>query len=273
MGLLASMFEEPVRYLTDIIQHNRPIWQLIEGTDALVDRRLAEHYGFIEEGAVELPGPFLADNQWQRIRDVTNCGRGGILTMGVFLTKNSPGLRTSPVKRGSWVVRQLLGERIPPPPPTVPELPNDEASLHDQTLRTALARHREHASCAGCHDRFDALGLVFEGFDPVGRHRDHDLLGREIDDSATFPDGISRQGVSGLKDYLLGERRRDFVENFCRKLLSFGLGRSLYLSDDLTVAELVRKLEAEQGQIAPLIEAIVTHDSFLKVRVGAAPSR
>ena len=81
--------------------------------------------------------------------------------MAVFLTKNAPGLRTSPVKRGYWVVRRLLGERIPPPPPNVPELPNDESKLGELTLRETLAKHRDHASCAGCHDRFDAIGLGF----------------------------------------------------------------------------------------------------------------
>src|SRR4029078_13070377 len=91
--------------------------------------------------------------------------------MSLFLTQNAPGLRTSPVKRGYWVVRRLLGERIPPPPPNVPELPSDEAKLGDLTLRQTLAMHREHASCASCHERFDSLGLVFEGYGPIGDGR------------------------------------------------------------------------------------------------------
>ena len=92
--------------------------------------------------------------------------------MPVFLTANSPGLRTSPVNRGHWVVRRLLGERIAPPPPQVPDLPDDEAELGDLTLRETLAKHREEKSCATCHERIDSIGLVFEGYGPIGERRD-----------------------------------------------------------------------------------------------------
>ena len=99
--------------------------------------------------------------------DASRYGRGGLLPMSVFLTQNAPGLRTSPVKRGYWVVRRVLGEMIPPPPPIVPELPQDEAKL-DLPLRDMLAKHRENPSCAACHARFDSFGLAFEGYGPVG---------------------------------------------------------------------------------------------------------
>ena len=101
--------------------------------------------------------------------------------MGVFLTSNSSGLRTSPVRRGYWVVHRLLGEHIPPPPPQVPDLPADEADLGDATLREVLANHRRVAMCAKCHDRFDSFGLVFEGYGPVGRLRKVDGGGRKVD--------------------------------------------------------------------------------------------
>src|SRR5204863_4774963 len=121
---------------------------------------LARHYG--------MPDREFRPDEWVRVDDVRKFGRGGVLPMSVFLTKNAPGLRTSPVKRGYWVVRRLLGEYIPPPPPTVPALPNDEVKLGDLTLRETLARHRQDKSCAGCHVHFDAIGLVFEGYGPVG---------------------------------------------------------------------------------------------------------
>src|SRR5205814_8389255 len=115
-----------------------------------------------------------------------------LLPMAVFLTKNAPGLRTSPVKRGYWVVRQVLGEKIPAPPPQVPELPPDEAKL-ELSLREALARHRADKACAGCHERFDSFGLAFEGYGPVGERRSADLGGRPVADSAIFPCG--REGA------------------------------------------------------------------------------
>src|SRR5213075_2193640 len=109
----------------------------------------------------------------------------GLLPMAAFLTKNSPGLRTSPVKRGYWVVTRLLGEHIPAPPPNVPELPADEKKL-TLSLRDTLAKHRENPSCAACHAKFDSFGLAFEGYGPIGEKRSEDLAGRPVDTQAVF---------------------------------------------------------------------------------------
>src|SRR2546423_2359021 len=119
-------------------------------------------------------------DHWVKVDNANEYGRGGLLPMGVFLTQNAPGLRTSPVKRGYWVVRGVLGEQIPPPPAVVPELPHDEAKL-DLPLREVLARHRQDPGCASCHARFDAFGLAFEGYGPVGELRSKDLAGRPVD--------------------------------------------------------------------------------------------
>src|SRR5207253_11514547 len=123
-----------------------------------------------------------------RVDDAERYGGGGVLPMAAFLTQNSPGLRTSPVNRGYWVAKQLLGEVIPPPPPTVPELPADESKM-DLPLGQMLARHRENPACAGCHQRFDGFGLAFEGYGPVGEQRTKDLAGRQVDTRAEFPGG------------------------------------------------------------------------------------
>src|SRR5260370_41523829 len=147
--------------------------------------------------------------------------------MAVFLTKNAPGLRPSPVKRGYWVVRRVLGERIPPPPPSVPEFPKDEANLGELTLPQLLARPRENKSCAACHSRFDSIGLVFEDFGPIGERRAKDLAGHPVQTGASFPDGEERNGLKGLRAYLGEKRQEDHVDNLCRKLLSYALGRSL----------------------------------------------
>ena len=136
-----------------------------------------------------IPGVTGDASAWVRVPDASRYGRGGLLPMAVFLTQNAPGLRTSPVKRGYWLVRRVLGEQIPPPPAVVPELPHDEAKL-ELPLREVLARHREDAACAGCHARFDALGLAFEGYGPVGELRTKDLAGRPVDAGATFPISI-----------------------------------------------------------------------------------
>jgi hypothetical protein len=198
--------------------------------------------------------------------DVRRHSRGGLLPMAVFLTKNAPGLRTSPVKRGYWVVRRLLGEQIPPPPPTVPELPKDEAKFGELTLPQLLARHREDKACAGCHKRFDSIGLAFEGFGPVGERRANDLGGRPVQTTATFPDGNERQGLDGLRAYLRDKRQDDYLDNLCRKLLSYALGRGLQPSDRKTIEAMRRRLTTDGYAFGGLVEAIVTSPQFLNKR-------
>jgi len=172
------------------------------------------------------------------------------------------------VKRGYWVVRRLLGERIPPPPPNVPELPEDESRLGDLTLRETLALHRDNKSCSGCHERFDSIGLAFEGYGPVGERRTKDLGGRPVSTDAVFPGGHAGTGLHGLQTYLRQHRQDEFLDNLCRKLLSYALGRSLILSDDLLVREMRTTLEADDNRFGSLIESIVTSSQFLNRRSG-----
>ncbi|MDB6155497.1 MAG: cytochrome [Chthoniobacteraceae bacterium] len=256
--LRQAMFEEPLRFITDLVSNDRSILDLIFGTYTFVNPLLARHYGMPESTA----GP----NDWVRVNDAVRYGRGGLMPMAVFLTKNAPGLRTSPVKRGNWVVRRILGEQIPPPPAKVPELPANEEQLGSLTLRETLERHRQDKSCAGCHARFDAMGLVFEGYGPIGELRDADLGGRPVDAHAIFPGGSEGSGIAGLREYIGAHRKADYVENLCRKLLSYGLGRSLKLTDDPAIAAMRAKLELNGYRFSSLIESIVTSRQFLNKR-------
>lgn len=255
--LRSAMFEEPIRFLTDVVQSDRSILDLLYGRDTFVNPVLARHYQM----------PALSDaGQWTHVPDARAFGRGGLLPMSVFLTANSPGLRTSPVKRGNWVVKRILGERIPPPPATVPQLPADEKKLGDLTLREALAQHRDNPACAGCHARFDSFGLVFESFGPVGERREKDLGGRAVDTRAEFPGGSAGEGLEGLIDYIRGHREPDFVSNFCRKLLAYALGRTLILSDEPLVEEMRSKLAGDQYRFSALVDCIVASPQFLLKR-------
>jgi hypothetical protein len=251
--LRQAMFEEPVRYFRDIAQRNRSVLDMLYGNDTVVNRVLAEHYGMPEPKGVD---------EWAHVADAQRYGRGGMLPMAVFLTKNAPGLRTSPVKRGYWVVRRVLGEQIPPPPPTVPELPKDEAKLGELTLLQVLAKHRDNKACAGCHRRFDSVGVVFEGFGPIGERRAKDLGGKPVQTAATFPDGKEHTGLAGLQTYLREERQQDFVDNLCKKLLSYGLGRSLQLSDKKTLGEMRTRVIKDKYAFGTLVEVIVTSPQF-----------
>jgi hypothetical protein len=263
--LRRAMFEEPVRFFVDLARADRSVFEFLDADHIVVNGPLARHYG--------MPEPGWGPDEWMRIDEAGRYGRGGLLTMAVFLTKNAPGLRTSPVKRGYWVVRRLLGEEIPPPPPLVPELPSDEAKLGALTLRETLARHRADASCAGCHARFDSIGLTFEGFGPVGERRALDLGGRPVDTHATFPGGSEGSGVDGLRTYLRAHRRDEFVVNLCRKLLAYALGRSLIPSDDGTVDEMQRRLTADGYRFGAMVECIVTSPQFRNKRFDVAQAQ
>lgn len=264
--LRSAMFEEPIRFFVDLVRRDGSVLELLDADHTFVNDVLAKHYGLSDEFR-NRAGPSQVDSgQWKRIDSVNRFGRGGLIPMSVFLTANSPGLRTSPVKRGYWVVRRLLGERIPPPPPNVPDLPDDESRLGELTLRETLARHRDHKSCAGCHNRFDSIGLVFEGFGPIGERRERDLGDRPISTSAVFPGGQEGHGVNDLRKYLLEHRREEFLDNFCRQLLSYALSRSLVLSDDLLIREMRHRLAADGYRFGSLIETIVTSSQFLNRR-------
>ena len=256
--LREAMFEEPIRFFLYIVREDRSVLDFLYAKYTFVNSVLAKHYN--------MPNESGATREWARIDNADRYGRGGLLPMSVFLTKNAPGLRTSPVKRGYWVVRRVLGEEIPPPPAVVPELPNDEAKLGELTLREALAKHREDKSCAGCHQRFDSFGLVFEGYGPVGERRTKDLGGKPVDTRAVFPGGSSGSGVEGLRRYIRKYREDDFLDNLCRKLLAYGLGRTLILSDDVTVQQMRAKLANNGYRFGSLIESIVTSPQFLNRR-------
>jgi hypothetical protein len=257
--LRAAMFEEPLQFLLHVIREVRPVLDLVYGDYTFVNVPLAQHYG--------MPAP--SGSEWIRVDQAGKYGRGGLLPMAVFLTSNSPGLRTSPVKRGYWVVRRVLGERIPPPPAVVPDLPNDEKHLGDLTLRDVLAKHREDKSCASCHARFDSFGLVFEGYGPVGELRTTDFGGRPVDTRAEFPGGREGIGLAGLREFIRLKRENDFIDNLCRKLAAYALGRTLLMSDDTLIAEMKRELASNQHRFTALVETIVTSPQF---RMKRAPS-
>ncbi len=260
-ALREAMFQEPVRMVEDALSANRPALDLLYGKYTFVNAPLAKHYG--------MPEGTAKGNDWVRVDDASNYGRGGLLPMAVFLTQNSPGLRTSPVKRGAWVVQKVLGEIIPPPPPVVPELPHDE-STSERPVRDMLAKHRENAMCAACHARIDSYGLAFEGYGPVGNARDTDLAGRPVDTMVPYPNGKAGNGIEGLRTFIRENRQKDFVTNLSRKMLAYALNRSLQLSDEALVETMQARAAASGYRMQTLVEAIVTSPQFLRKRVAEA---
>src|SRR6185369_8640316 len=275
--LRQAMFEEPIRFVQDVIQRNSSVFDMLYGNYTFVNRALARHYGM--PGPPEPPAPvqveFTAEakatkstpeprstlaakvsDEWIRVDNADRYQRGGLLPMSVFLTQGAPGLRTSPVKRGYWVVRRLLGEVIPPPPPVVPELPKDESTMV-LPVRATLEKHRGNPVCASCHARFDSFGLSFEGYGMVGEARTKDLAGRAVDAKAVFPGGIEGDGVKGVQAYIKERRQAGYIDNLCRKLLAYALSRSLILSDELTIERMQASLASSHYRFGSIVEAIV----------------
>jgi hypothetical protein len=261
--LREAMFLEPIQFIQNALLEDRSVLDLLYADYTYVNPVLAQHYG-----VPEIKGNA---NTWTRVDGASRYGRGGLLPMAVFLTQNSPGLRTSPVKRGNWVVQRVLGEVVPPPPPSVPELPDDESKT-ELPVREMLAKHRENALCSACHARIDSFGLPFEGYGPVGNMRTKDLAGRPVDTLVTYPGGKTATGLEGLKAFIRDHRQSDFVANVSRKLLAYALNRSLQLSDEPLVERMQIRAASDAYRFSSFVQAIVTSPQFLNKRASDAPA-
>jgi hypothetical protein len=251
-SLRDALSEEAVRFFQHLFQADRPLHDVVDANWTFLNDALARHYG--------IPG--VSGAQWRLVDGVNKYGRGGILTLGSVHTTQSGASRTSPVLRGNWLVEVLLGEKLPKPPPNVPLLPEDESSGETLTVRQLVEKHTRIAECAVCHRRIDPFGFALERYDPIGRYRDKDLGGRPIDAHARLKDGTEFEGVDGLRHYLLTQRRDEFQRHFCRKLLGYALGRSVVLSDQSLVDEMLDELNKNDYRLSVAVQTIVHSKQF-----------
>ena len=254
--LRGAMYEESVRFLTDLFRRDGAILDVLDADHTFLNGPLAKHYGI---AGVEGP-------EWRRVDGIRAQHRGGILGMATLLSKQSGASRTSPILRGNWLSEMLLGEKLPKPPKNVPVLPESELDTDGLTMRQMTEKHRAIESCAKCHDRIDPFGFALEGFDAIGRRRDKDLAGRPIDTQVELKDGTKFGDISGLRAYLLANRREEFVKHFCRKLLGFALGRSVQLSDEPLLAELRRPLMERDAHVQDAVITIIQGPQFRQRR-------
>jgi hypothetical protein len=189
-------------------------------------------------------------------------GRGGILGMATFLASQSGASRTSPILRGNWVYETLLGERLPRPPAGVPQLPETVPS--GLTARELIEQHSSVAACAKCHAKIDPYGFALEQYDAIGR-----LRPQKVDTRTTLINGRSIEGIEGLRDYLMTERRDDFVRQFCRKLLGYALGRELQLSDEPLLDTMMKDLAENDYRFTVAVRTVVLSDQFRKIGSAA----
>ena len=249
-----ALGEEPVRFFTDLFQHDGAVLDLLNADHTFVNGTLAKYYAI---GGSD-------DAGWRRVEGVRAKGRGGVLGFGATLAKQSGASRTSPILRGAWISETLLGERLPRPPKGIPVL--GDAPPKGLTERALTERHVSDPNCARCHDRIDPFGFVLENYDAIGRLRLKDSADLPIDASAKLLDGTQFTGIDGLRDYLLNQRQDDFVRQFSRKLLGYALGRSVLLSDEPLLDEIQWQLAQNDFRISQIVEGIVRSRQFREIR-------
>lgn len=262
--LRRAMVTEATMYFGDVVRRDQSVMTLIDSGHTFVNGPLAALYGFAELAGM--------GGEFRRVDLPEGSVRGGVLTMGAVLTVTSNPTRTSPVKRGLYVLEQILGTPPPPPPPEIPPLEQAAVPANaNASLREQLAAHLTDTNCAVCHVRMDPIGLAMENFDAIGAWRDSDGSG-PIDASGVLPGGVSFVGPAELKQILLG-RDDQFVENLTRKLLTYALGRGLEPFDRPTVSRIVGHARANDDRISAVIEGIVLSDAFRKSRGIGRPVR
>jgi hypothetical protein len=245
------MYDETMMYFEYIMREDRSIVEFIDSDYTFLNERLAKHYGI-----ANVSGPNLRQVQ------LPDHSRGGVLTMASVLTVTSQPGRTSPVKRGKWVLEQIIGEPPPPPPPAVPPLAEQGAAgTAGLSVRQLMERHRKDPMCAACHTKMDAIGFGFENFDAIGRWR-RDDNGAALDTAGTLPGGISFKGPIELKKAFLA-RKDDFTRSLAEKLLTFALGRGLKEIDDAVVDGIAQAVIADQYRFTTLVAKIVTSYPFM----------
>lgn len=249
--LKSAMYDEAVSFFEYIVRQDRPIREMFSADYTFLNQTLARHYGVKKEIKSMLAT--------ERVEGTRQFGRGGMLSLGAILTATSAPLRTSPVKRGDWVLRRILGTPTPPPPANAGTLPADDKNFGGLSLKDRLAAHQRNSSCAGCHSRIDPLGFPLERFDAVGRQRDKYADGNPIHDSSVTTDKQEISGVDGLSQYLKSQEKL-VVKNFSKKLLGYALGRTMILSDQPLIEQLSQA--GSDATISKLVVQIVNSKQF-----------
>jgi hypothetical protein len=238
----------------------------VDANYTFLNERLARFYGIRddrgnEDGmSTEQKGEPIKGRDFRLVNLPSGSTRGGLLTHASVLTVTSNPTRTSPVKRGRWVLEQVLGAPPPPAPPDVPELPVDDKAVASGSLRQRLEVHRANPSCANCHDKMDPIGFAMENYDAVGRFRTKDGA-FDVDASGVLPDGSKFNNLSELKQ-ILKNRSRDVARCMAEKMLIFAIGRGAEFYDRPAITKIVESTEANGYRFSALVKAIVASEPF-----------
>ena len=256
-GLRQAMLQETELYFGHIIREDRSVLELIDSNYTFLNETLAKHYG--------IPG--VSGKTMRKVELPPDSPRGGILTQGTVLAVTSNPTRTSPVKRGLFILEAILGTPPAPPPPNIPSLESAASpeKLLTMSLRETMALHATNKTCAACHSRMDPLGLALENFNAMGKWRNAEL-GQPITTAGKLITGETFADVRELKHILATDHREDFYHTFSEKLLTYALGRGVEYYDTDTLDQLVAQLDATNGRPSALIKAIIESAPFQQRR-------
>jgi hypothetical protein len=253
--LRASMTTETRMFFDGVVREDRSVLDFLGGKYTYVDGALAKHYGI----------PNVEGDEFRKV-SLVGVPRAGLLTQASVLTLTSNPTRTSPVKRGKWVLDQLLNQPPPPPPPNVPDLKAKDA-ITGATLRQRMEQHRKDPACASCHKRMDPIGFSLENFDATGKWRTEDD-GAKIDNSGVLPEGTKFAGPDELRSILL-KKKGEFVHCLADKMLTYAIGRGLEPSDKCYIDEVARHVETQEYRFSSLVAAVVRSEPFRNTRPAA----
>jgi hypothetical protein len=240
--------KEVTLYFKDMLQNDRPITEFLDGKYTFINNRLAQHYG--------IRGEF--DQSFRRV-DVSSFNRGGLLGMGAILTVTSNPNRTSPVKRGKFIMEQIIGTPPPPPPPNVGVLDKDTAAITAVRIRERLNQHRADPACASCHRPLDAYGFALENYNAIGQYRTAD--GQfPVDNIGELPGNTTITGIEGLRNNLKS-REVDFTRTLTEKLMTYALGRGLTPTDSVKIEGIAKRISSK-ATLKSIITEIVISESF-----------
>jgi hypothetical protein len=257
--LRQDMREETRQFVSHVIGEDRSIMEFLNADYTFLNERLARHYSI--EG--------VQGDEFRQVRLDAQQQRGGLLTQGSILALTSPPTRTSPVKRGVWVLETLFNDPPSPPPADVPPLEKEGTALTG-SVRQVLEKHRANAQCAGCHSRIDPYGLALENYNAIGvwRTKERD---QQIDSSGTMPDGTAFRNMAEFRA-LLNDQRAEFRRALVEKLLIYAQGRGLEYADHRAVREICADVEHHDDRFSAVILAIVQSDLFQKRQSKEEPS-
>lgn len=254
-----AMRMEAIMFFDSVVIQDRRILDLIDSDSTFLNERLAELYGIIKKAKNGLQGFGI----WRRY-ELPEKRRGGVLTMAAVAVVTATPTRSSPVKRGKWVLETILGDPPAPPPPNVEELKEDTADQGKITFRQKLEKHRANATCAACHQAMDPLGFSLENLDAIGRWRERDGI-QPVDATGLLKDGTTLQGAAGLKAHVL-HCKDDFARCFTEHLLTYALGRKREWYDQTAVEQIVKALRHNDYRFSTLVVEIAKSRPFRYTR-------